>query len=490
MIISTRKALRRSASIRRILRRVLPPLLVLTIVLTILLRTFLPFSSPIRSTFRFNADKFAYYMRGAGPGRDAWLTQNNDPATGRPPHPLNESAPGGDIGISIKTGYSTCERLRPQLEALGLVSKQWVTSNTGRAKSTRRLESTAKEESFIVVSDFAPPEGEKFEGIEMHNGVALTLEQMSPRLENHPRVVKYRNLAGAIEQGYDEQALSYSYAFGWELDPEKFVAILELAWAKMPGRKWYVFMDDDTVLVQPSLRMILGNLDHTEPLYIGKPVGDYKGRFAHGGSATILSSEAMRRILSPRAAPILAAARVKSLSELWGEKLLGDTLQHVGVYLHEGLGHHFNGEPPRSSRISQDRFCAPLVSFRGLASAGDVVNIGLTRRGGSEVIRWGDMWQLFGLPNVVAMQPGMPRKNRDHVGISTPGAKQFGGVASAQACWDQCRRQGGRDCLAWTWDQSSAVCYTAPWYVIGDKVGGLQSGVNADRIVELRNRCR
>jgi hypothetical protein len=256
----------------------------------------------------------------------------------------------------------------------------------------------------------------------------------------------------------------------------------------MPGRKWYVFVDDDTILVQSSLRFLLANLDPARPLYIGRPVGDYKGRFAHGGSATILSAEAMRRILSPRAAPVLAEARVKSLTEPWGEKLLGDTLQHVAVYIDEGFAHHFGGEAPRASRIAADRFCAPLVSFRGLASAGEVVNVGLARRADSDVIRWGDLWQVFGLPNVVAMQPGMPRKNRDHVGVNSEGATRWEGVMSADQCWDRCRRAGD-ECLAWTWDRAGSVCFTAPWYVIGDKVGGLQSGVNAERLVEMGQRC-
>jgi hypothetical protein len=212
MIKPSRRTLRRTASLRRLLRRVVPPLAVLALVVTLLGRAFLPYSSPVRSAFRFNADKFAYYMRGTGPPRDAWLERRPD----RLPFPLNASAPGGDVAITIKSSYGTRDRLRPQLEALGLVSKQWV-----YAQNAKKMDATVRDDLFVVVADWAPPEGQRFDGIEIYDGVARTVDQLSPRLHNSPRLVKYRNLQAAIAAGHDEQALTYAYSFGWELDPEK-----------------------------------------------------------------------------------------------------------------------------------------------------------------------------------------------------------------------------------------------------------------------------
>ena len=90
------------------------------------------------------------------------------------------------------------------------------------------------------------------------------------------------------------------------------------------------------------------------------------------------------------------------------------------------------------------------------------------------------------------MAPGLAMQGRDHVGIGTgaPDMKSFKRVASAQACWERCRSQGGRRCLAWTWYEAAAVCYTAPWFIVGDRIDGLQSGLHVERIQELRSRCQ
>ncbi|KAK3348435.1 hypothetical protein B0H65DRAFT_175646 [Neurospora tetraspora] len=68
-------------------------------------------------------------------------------------------------------------------------------------------------------------------------------------------------------------------------------SISGLAYSKFPNKKWYLLVDDDTYLVQPSLKPLLAHLGSV-PYYIGNAVGDFRIRFAHGGSGIILSQGA------------------------------------------------------------------------------------------------------------------------------------------------------------------------------------------------------
>ena len=119
---------------------------------------------------------------------------------------------------------------------------------------------------------------------------------------------------------------------------------MELLYKQMPHKKWYIILDDDTYLITPSIELLLSHLDPREAQYIGNAVGDYRGRFAHGGSAVLLTGEAMKRLFSrPN---IVAEAYLESLDETWGDRLVATTFQKLGVYLDERHSHYFNGEWP------------------------------------------------------------------------------------------------------------------------------------------------
>lgn len=64
----------------------------------------------------------------------------------------------------------------------------------------------------------------------------------------------------------------------------------------MPSKSWYITLDDDTYILNSSLKSTLGHLDPSVPYYIGNAVGDYRARFVHGGSAVIFSQAAMDSI--------------------------------------------------------------------------------------------------------------------------------------------------------------------------------------------------
>jgi hypothetical protein len=269
----------------------------------------------------------------------------------------------------------------------------------------------------------------------------------------------------------------------------------------MGQKKWYLLVDDDTLLVPPTIRALLSRLDPDAAHYIGNPVGDFRARFAHGGSGIILSSGAVTRLqarLSRHEGRLLAGEYERSLSEVWGDRLLATALQRAGVYLDERFAALFNGERPRLTRMRNDRMCLPLATFHGLAKgpemreAGEVVGRWVGKDGAR--LRWMDVWEAFGGTRIgTEAWRGKTKKQqhdtRDHVG---PGAEDEvltrPRVGSAEECEALCARYWKR-CLAWTWIRDGNVCRVSPWVVVGAEAEGVVSGVNRERFEGLVDRC-
>ncbi|OAA57914.1 hypothetical protein SPI_06799 [Niveomyces insectorum RCEF 264] len=296
----------------------------------------------------------------------------------------------------------------------------------------------------------------------------------------------------------------------------------------MPHKAWYLLLDDDTFVVPASLRRLLAHLDPAAPHYLGNAVGDYRARFAHGGSAIVLSQGALRRLFGRAdvdpdrgvAAPVSPLLYVASVTETWGDRLLATTLLQVGVYLDERFVRLFNGARPRATRISTDRVCLPLVSFHGLAQPAEMAETGrvFARLGRYDqhrhpqplapVLAWGDLWALYGRPTLAALQRQPVWPGADFVG--RPGddsssaalvTRRTDDVVTAASCRRLCmgddvggedededggnggnspprprwpRRPAGNggggssNCLAWTWNATAQACLTSPWFVVGE----------------------
>lgn len=253
----------------------------------------------------------------------------------------------------------------------------------------------------------------------------------------------------------------------------------------MPGKKWYIMQDDDTFILRPSLYRLLQHLDPSERLYLGNPVGDYKGRFAHGGSSLILSSGAMAKLLDDHPG-LVSQAYVASLDEIWGDKLVATTLIKVGIYLSERYGHFFNGEPPLITKISADRLCSPIVSFHGLAEPEQMKEVGRTFAEIEKPVFWRDLWRIYGQP-VDAFDTMSMRLNQDHVGRQDD-LDMSRLVDSAEECISACDSRK-RECLAWTWDTRTQMCLMSPWVIVGTKPEGKYSGLNVGEVKTLDSLC-
>ncbi|KAF6826999.1 glycosyltransferase family 31 [Colletotrichum plurivorum] len=439
------------------LRRLGVLLLLSFLVGNTLLFLVLPYDNPLVLAIRFNVASLGNWLRGDGIAKDAWLYK---PAQ----WPIDYH---DDVGLLIKTGYGTRHRLAAQLEAFELTPEDT--------------------DAFVVVGDWTPPGNGTHAGVPVRDAVGGLMEMPEMRRHgDHPKFREYLSLRHAIEKGDDAVAMEVGKNFGWDLDALKFIWGLEYIYDNLPRKKWYVILDDDTYLVRSSLRLLLAHWNPDEPHYIGNAVGDYKARFAHGGSSVVISHAAAARLLSRR--DVVASAQERSLDEKWGDKLIASAFQKVGVYLDERYGHFFNGERPDISQVTAGRFCSPLVSFHGVADPVEMERIGVAFRDFRSPVFWGQLWEVYGAPSVDDFKEGAMRAGRDHVGRTDERANVIQGSNSAVACLEVCERLG-KKCLAWTWVEASKECRTSPWMILGHKVQGHYSGINGVEVEKLQKSC-
>lgn len=263
-----------------------------------------------------------------------------------------------------------------------------------------------------------------------------------------------------------------------------------MAFQKYPHKRWYLLVDDDTFIIQPSLKPLLAHLNPKQPHYLGNAVGDFKARFAHGGSAVILSHAAMHALITNQRA--LASVYLDSLDETWGDRLLAKALLKLGIHLDETYSHLFNGEPPRLTKIRADRLCSPLVSFHKLPSPGAMREVGEYFRNVSKPVIWNDLWTVYG-QTPPWKQGGSTagetlRQDWDYVGEPDESTLVIPGVKSAEACEKQMNRRV-KTSLAWSWDAESRVCHVSHWMILGGPKEGVVSGVNIPRARRLETYC-
>ncbi|KAJ6446147.1 C6 finger domain-containingprotein [Purpureocillium lavendulum] len=431
---------------RRVRRRLGLAALLLALALSVCYIA-LPPDASVRLALGFNASRAANYLRGKATGRDAWL---RGPAR----HRVDLRS---EVGYLIKTGYGTRHRVPAQLEALARAGggTGGVLGDEGRG--------------FLVVGDWTTVNetDAKIMGVEIHDAIRMVMEtKIDDAYAEHQRFAKYRTLQGAVAAGDEEKALELGRRYGWELDALKFIMGLEFAHMRLPHKKWYIILDDDTYVVKESLELMLSHLDPKVPQYIGNAVGDWRGRFAHGGSAVLLSGAAMKALFDRR--DVVAAAYRESLDETWGDRLVATTLQKLGIILDERYCHYFNGETPRLTRIRADRVCSPIVSFHGLRKEGEMAEAGRVFAGVAGPVVWGQLWELYGRRGAAAGAAGSYATGssaaagpQDHVGPRDERTQTWKGVRGEAECERKCDKTGW--CLAWTHDADSGDCHGSPY---------------------------
>ncbi|PHH67179.1 hypothetical protein CDD81_2948 [Ophiocordyceps australis] len=449
----------------RRLRRRLTLLLMAAVVTLCLTYSSLPLESPTRLAVKFNAARLWNHM--GSRHRDDWL---HKPARFH----LDLRS---DVGYLIKTGYGTRHRLPEQLEALERSGP--LLGDEGRG--------------FLVVGDWTSVNDTdaRLLGVQVHDALRIVMDRHTAT--QHPRLTKYKSLQAIIAAGDEERAKHVGQAYGWELDALKFMVAMELGYKQLPHKKWYMILDDDTFIVRPSLELLLSHLDPDRRHYIGNAVGDYKARFAHGGSAVVLSGAVLQALFARP--DVVDWAYRQSLDETWGDRLVASTLHRIGVYLDERYSHYFNGEQPHLTRIRADRVCSPIVSFHGLRDRGSMAAVGRALGRVKKPVLWGHLWDLLAAQPLDAFASA-PFKPGDHVGPSDK--EQDGqmriwtGVSDGGECSRRCARAGAQ-CLAWTFDAHTNQCRASPWLVVGGGHGigrgQVVSGINLKRVEPMVRQC-
>ncbi|KAI5862559.1 glycosyltransferase family 31 protein [Durotheca rogersii] len=420
-----------------------------------------PYDSPLRSFFRFQHNVVQDYYQNALPS-DAWLFSPQ-------PYPID---PDNDVAIIIKTGFGTRNRVPRTLQAL---------SN----------------ESFfadvLVVQDFpalrnqyyALSNGKKVPVIDI---IGWNLDRGALKgQEWQERVMRYTSLADAVEAEEWVLADGLGKDIGWELDAMKFLPSLEYVWQTMPKKKWYIMTDDDTYLIKSSLALLLGHLNYAKPHFIGNPVGDYKGRFPHGGSSVVMSGAAVSRLYDGHPEVVIEGHQ-ESPTAIWGDKLLSTTFMKIGIYLDETYRRFFNGEPPWMTRMWIDRFCLPLVSFHGLGSGDAMVHVGETFRNMTEPMFWRQLGRVYGAPDFASFVAEPIRANIDYVGRLDEHSTTVDKVTEVEECVKICREHS-TGCLAWTFDPGRQQCSFGRWAILGDHAEGRFSGIDGQTAQKIESLC-
>ncbi|KAI0126030.1 hypothetical protein BJ170DRAFT_672246 [Xylariales sp. AK1849] len=420
-----------------------------------------PYDSTVRSGFRFQKKLVSDYIQHNYPS-DKWLFRAQR-------YPID---PVQDIGILLKTGYGTRKRVPKALAALG---------------------NETFDSDILILQDYPLLNGQAYtspngKNIPVVDIIGWMLETKKLKGKEHvERITKYQHLADAIdaEEWFVSDGLSKS--MGWELDAMKFISGFQYAWETMPKKKWYIMSDDDTYIIKSSLSLLLGHLNPAKPQYLGNPVGDYKGRFAHGGSSAVVSGSALAKLFDHHP-EIVAEAHMESPAAIWGDKLLSTTLMKIGVYLDEAYARLFNGENPWMTRMWADRFCLPLVSFHGLGSGDLMEQVGTNFKDLNEPVFWRQLGKMYGAAEFDSFVAEPIRVNQDFVGRLDEHSTTTHDVTNVEECVRICG-QHSSDCLAWTWDQARKQCHYAPWTIIGDYRDGVLSGINYPLAKKLASGC-
>ena len=254
----------------------------------------------------------------------------------------------------------------------------------------------------------------------------------------------------------------------------------------MPNKKWYVLLDDDTYILEPSAKLLLEHLDSSVPHYIGNAVGGRYKRFAHGGSGIILSQAAMYRVFVKNSKS-LSAFNIESLTAGWGDALLADTLRKSGVYLEERYSHHFSGEGPRIMYIRSDRFCTPIISFHGLDPE-HMLEVGDKFRNITTPTSWIRIWDFYDNRTLSSFLDEPCRADRDHVGRLDQATTTTKDVQTKEDCLEICLANDDT-CLAWTWEAETHACHFSPWMLVGNAAEHRFTGINARRAMMLASQC-
>lgn len=208
--------------------------------------------------------------------------------------PSTEASLRGDPDTPVQHPQApTAWKPNPRCDALPAIKDTLIVVKTGANEVYEKLPTqllTALEcySDILIFSDLAQQIG--------HYVIHDALDNVTESVKQSVDFEYYHTLQSYKENRQDLAKLKEtSGKAAWNLDKFKFLHMLEKTWKMRRGRKWYVFIEADTYLVQTNLLLWLAKMDHTKPLYMGSPTYIGGDAFSHGGSGYILSGEALKQ---------------------------------------------------------------------------------------------------------------------------------------------------------------------------------------------------
>jgi len=200
----------------------------------------------------------------------------------------------------------------------------------------------------------------------------------------------------------------------------------------------------------------------------------------------VISQAAMRRVFVQNS-KLISAFNNESLTAGWGDALVANTLMKNGIYLEERYAHHFNGEPPRLTKIRPDRFCTPIISFHGL----DPEQMHAAGNKFKDIIKpvsWVGIWDLYEARALGSFLDEPFRAEWDHVGRLDQSIVTTNDVQTKEDCLQICLANYDT-CLAWTWEAENHACHVSPWIIVGNAIENRFTGINTRRAMMLSSQC-
>lgn len=218
----------------------------------------------------------------------------------------------------------------------------------------------------LIFSDLA----QKIGHYEIHDAldnVSEEVKKTSPDFEYYRLLQEYKENRQEVASLKEKSGKA-----AWNLDKFKFLHMLEKTWKMRKGRKWYVFIEADTYLIQTNLLLWLDRLDHTKALYMGSPTYIGGDAFSHGGSGYVLSGEALRKFADGDEG-LAQRHDADMVNEQYGDFALMKALKEKGVEFTK-VWPLLQGEKPSTLPFGPGpdngvkHWCQPVVTMHHITS--------------------------------------------------------------------------------------------------------------------------
>ncbi|RMZ81593.1 hypothetical protein DV737_g2534, partial [Chaetothyriales sp. CBS 132003] len=315
----------------------------------------------------------------------------------------------------------------------------------------------------------------------IHDALSDVTESVQKK---NPQFDYYHMLQEYSRNGQDISALREQTGdAAWILDKYKFLHILEKTWKLRPHRKWYVYIEADTYLIQSNLQLWLERLDSSKPLYFGSPTYINGEAFSHGGSGFILSGVALSQFADGDEG--VAARYDKDMqNEQFGDYVLMKALRDKGVKF-SPVWPMLQAEKPSTIPFGPGpdngvrHWCQPVVTMHHITpnEASQIWTFEQQRRDAQTPLLFKDLYEGMIAPEVHAERddwynlsddlmyraPGLGGDRQKAEKDMTPVEKE------AHLSFEHCRRACDEQDRCWQFVYYNQTCGFSYSYRLGEK---------------------